>query len=443
MAIYQNGSLQEQTIYGSSRLGIYQGQGTQGKRSVGFKEYEISNHLGNVIATVSDLRFTTALVSSQSDYRPFGQVLKERTWQSGEYSFGFNGKENDKASNWQDYGMRYYMGASTSEDNYEPLRFPNVDPLTKKYPWYTPYQFAGNKPIWAVDLDGAEELPYQSIKDGWNKGGIVGIGAVGIFNTFAFSINMVHSAGSAVAKGTVATLNLGSAVTSTISNVNSGEYYQTTFPVIDQNFKLTYVTHAQYQFSSYMQNDVQQIIQTTVVAASLAPIGRGTSYVPQVIKKSTELTALQWGKGIFQSFDWKKSTQSVGIEFLQQYALYNGELSKMDRADIIFKFARLNPYADIAAGTLFDWKGRGIVGDATTIFGKTSYEIEGDIFSKYSSARTSKFLDNIVPFGQANAGYIFNSGVKLSFGFQFKAAKNIYVESNKAQTNTNTSSKTN
>jgi len=56
MAIYQNGSLQEQTIYGSSRLGIYQGQGTQGKRSVGFKEYEISNHLGNVIATVSDLR---------------------------------------------------------------------------------------------------------------------------------------------------------------------------------------------------------------------------------------------------------------------------------------------------------------------------------------------------------------------------------------------------
>jgi len=56
MAIYQNGSLQEQTIYGSSRLGIYQGKGTQGKRSVGFKAYEISNHLGNVLSTVSDLR---------------------------------------------------------------------------------------------------------------------------------------------------------------------------------------------------------------------------------------------------------------------------------------------------------------------------------------------------------------------------------------------------
>ena len=34
----------------------------------------------------------------------------------------------------------------------------SVDPLTSSYPWYTPYQFAGNKPIWAVDLDGLEEL---------------------------------------------------------------------------------------------------------------------------------------------------------------------------------------------------------------------------------------------------------------------------------------------
>ncbi len=36
-------------------------------------------------------------------------------------------------------------------------RFLSVDPITSQYPWYTPYQFAGNKPIWAVDLDGLEE----------------------------------------------------------------------------------------------------------------------------------------------------------------------------------------------------------------------------------------------------------------------------------------------
>jgi SLT domain-containing protein len=28
-----------------------------------------------------------------------------------------------------------------------------------EYPWYTPYQFAGNMPIWAIDLDGKEGFP--------------------------------------------------------------------------------------------------------------------------------------------------------------------------------------------------------------------------------------------------------------------------------------------
>jgi len=37
------------------------------------------------------------------------------------------------------------------------MRFLSVDLLTGNYPWYTPYQFAGNRPIQAIDLDGAEE----------------------------------------------------------------------------------------------------------------------------------------------------------------------------------------------------------------------------------------------------------------------------------------------
>ena len=48
-----------------------------------------------------------------------------------------------------DYGMRVY----------DPRvgRFLSVDPLISEYPYYTPYQYAGNKPIWFVDLDGGEE----------------------------------------------------------------------------------------------------------------------------------------------------------------------------------------------------------------------------------------------------------------------------------------------
>jgi RHS repeat-associated protein len=76
----------------------------------------------------------------------------------GAYRYGFNGKENDNevkgSGNQQDYGMRIYdprLG-----------RFLSVDPLTKTFPMLTPYQFASNTPIQAVDLDGLEAMPFHS-----------------------------------------------------------------------------------------------------------------------------------------------------------------------------------------------------------------------------------------------------------------------------------------
>jgi RHS repeat-associated protein len=71
------------------------------------------------------------------------------------YRFGFNGKELDSegmggGGSTYDYGFRIY--------NPQIAKFLSVDPLTQSYPWYTPYQFAGNKPIWAIDLDGLEEF---------------------------------------------------------------------------------------------------------------------------------------------------------------------------------------------------------------------------------------------------------------------------------------------
>lgn len=71
----------------------------------------------------------------------------------GSYRFGFNGKENDNEvkgeGNHYDYGFRIYDPRIA--------KFLSVDPLAKSFPWYTPYQFAGNKPIIAIDLDGLEE----------------------------------------------------------------------------------------------------------------------------------------------------------------------------------------------------------------------------------------------------------------------------------------------
>jgi RHS repeat-associated protein len=71
---------------------------------------------------------------------------------TGQYRYGFNGKENDNEikgeGNQQDYGMRIYDSRLG--------RFLSVDPLSAKYPELTPYQFASNTPNQAIDLDGLE-----------------------------------------------------------------------------------------------------------------------------------------------------------------------------------------------------------------------------------------------------------------------------------------------
>jgi len=71
--------------------------------------------------------------------------------------FGFNGKENDNevygsTGTFQDYGMRMY--------DTRVCRFISVDPITKKYPMFSPYQFASNTPIWGIDQDGLEVIIY-------------------------------------------------------------------------------------------------------------------------------------------------------------------------------------------------------------------------------------------------------------------------------------------
>jgi hypothetical protein len=47
-----------------------------------------------------------------------------------------------------DYGFRIYDSRIG--------KFLSVDPLCRSYPWWTPYQFAGNTPIQSIDLDGLE-----------------------------------------------------------------------------------------------------------------------------------------------------------------------------------------------------------------------------------------------------------------------------------------------
>ena len=82
------------------------------------------------------------------------------------YGFAFNGKENDNETQTQDYGFRVYDPRKA--------RFLSVDPLTGKYPFYTPYQFAGNMPIKFIDLDGLEPAEPGKEKDDYSEAPVKG-----------------------------------------------------------------------------------------------------------------------------------------------------------------------------------------------------------------------------------------------------------------------------
>jgi RHS repeat-associated protein len=78
------------------------------------------------------------------------------------YRYGFNGKEKDDELKGEGNSINYEARMQDTRIG----RFLSVDPLTKTFPHYSPYQFAGNTPIQAIDLDGAEEYHYLAK---WDK----------------------------------------------------------------------------------------------------------------------------------------------------------------------------------------------------------------------------------------------------------------------------------
>lgn len=187
-------NLNELHLYGSSRLGIFNANNqmhldingssvlvngfTQiNSRTLGTKTYELSNHLGNVLTVVTDRKipidnntdgvtdYYLSDIINTTDYYAFGSPMPGRQFNAGNYRYGFNGKENDHETvstgeGTQDYGDRIYNPALG--------RFLSVDPLTKSFPMLTPYQFASNRPIDGIDLDGREFIHYTvtNIQDG-------------------------------------------------------------------------------------------------------------------------------------------------------------------------------------------------------------------------------------------------------------------------------------
>jgi RHS repeat-associated protein len=130
----------------------------------GQRQYELDNHLGNVLTVVSDnkipvlntgntsiVTYTPNIISS-SDYYPFGSPMYNRNYSSDRYRYGFNGKEKDDevegAGNEYDFGERIYdprLG-----------RWLSIDKKFMSYPQHTPYDAFNNNPIFFIDLKGLD-----------------------------------------------------------------------------------------------------------------------------------------------------------------------------------------------------------------------------------------------------------------------------------------------
>lgn len=165
MGIYNDTTVMELPIYGSSRAGVYRSEVLEGDQTLGRRSYELSNHLGNVLNVITDNigmtegDSTWAYVTSTSDYYPFGLDMAERSWKDTAtlaLRYGFNGKERGTSEEWgttnYDYGFRIY----------NPLigKFLSTDPLTRSFSWNSPYAYAENDVIRCVDLDGLEKVVY-------------------------------------------------------------------------------------------------------------------------------------------------------------------------------------------------------------------------------------------------------------------------------------------
>jgi RHS repeat-associated protein len=149
------------------------------------KSYEIANHLGNVLATLSDRHvavdeasyhsFTGGYVSSgpdgeadafapdvlsYSDYYPFGMQMPGRNASTGDYRYGFGGQEKDDevSGSGNSYTAEFWQYDSRLGRRW------NVDPVVKEHE--SPYAAFANSPMWIIDPTGADSTYVEQGENG-------------------------------------------------------------------------------------------------------------------------------------------------------------------------------------------------------------------------------------------------------------------------------------
>ncbi|RVU90824.1 hypothetical protein EH230_07885 [Flavobacterium columnare] len=86
------------------------------------------------------------------NYYPFGSLIPNRHGASTAYRYGFQGQEKDDELKGEGNSLNYTFRMHDPRVG----RFFAIDPLEKKFPFYSPYQFSSNTPISAIELEGLE-----------------------------------------------------------------------------------------------------------------------------------------------------------------------------------------------------------------------------------------------------------------------------------------------
>ncbi|MBP2833281.1 hypothetical protein J8281_13890 [Aquimarina sp. U1-2] len=136
LAIYRNGQLIENTIYGASRLGVRISDGTN--------LYQLTDHLGNVRAVVGRTAYGEAIgLNSATDYYPFGMPMPNRKTIGEPYRYGYQGQEVDPETRKEAFELRLWDSRIG--------RWLTTDPYGE---FSSPYLGMGNNPVVNIDPDG-------------------------------------------------------------------------------------------------------------------------------------------------------------------------------------------------------------------------------------------------------------------------------------------------
>ena len=140
---------------------------------LGYRNYELSNHLGNVLAVISDrkygedsdidgeLELFKPKVLSETDYYAGGMLMPGRNFTSNSYRYGAFGYEKDDEVNGN--GNNY----TTEARPYDPrlIRWWTPDPQFKLQPGWSPYKAFLCNPILFTDPEGETEYITIIIND--------------------------------------------------------------------------------------------------------------------------------------------------------------------------------------------------------------------------------------------------------------------------------------